>query len=133
MRLCKGCGVQVGPKFHYCDSCRQERQRQATKTYMARARKEQPERIAKAKARAQYKISGDELDALYAEAGDTCPLCQRPFTEEQDSKRAIDHHHVSGKVRGIICTRCNSGIGLAHEDAERMARMADYLRGARQG
>jgi hypothetical protein len=120
--------VEVGPRFQMCDKCRVERQRKATKAYMAKARNEAPERIARIKARAKYRLTDEELDHLLEAAGETCQICLRPFTEEQDTKRAIDHHHSTGKVRGIICTKCNLGIGMANEDLARMERMAAYLR-----
>lgn len=40
----------------------------------------------------------------------------------------IDHDHASGKVRGILCGKCNIAIGLFKDDPELMARAAAYLK-----
>lgn len=42
-------------------------------------------------------------------------------------KHYIDHDHLTGKIRGLLCGRCNSAIGLAAESATRLRDLADYL------
>ena len=39
----------------------------------------------------------------------------------------IDHCHESGKARGLLCTKCNSAIGMFDDDIERMKRAMQYL------
>jgi hypothetical protein len=39
----------------------------------------------------------------------------------------VDHNHATGVVRAILCSRCNSGLGLFCEDPDLMRRAIDYL------
>jgi hypothetical protein len=39
----------------------------------------------------------------------------------------VDHDHETGLARGLTCASCNTALGHAHEDPERLRRMADYL------
>ncbi len=44
-----------------------------------------------------------------------------------DYNLCVDHDHKTGKVRGPLCKRCNSAIGLLDEDTFRMQKAIDYL------
>lgn len=46
-------------------------------------------------------------------------------------KLHVDHDHVSGKMRGLLCQKCNHGIGLMGEDPDRLRRAARYLEESR--
>ena len=56
------------------------------------------------------------------EAGDPCEICG-----DTTAKMAIDHCHDSGKVRGLLCSNCNTALGLLKEDVERMKSMIRYI------
>lgn len=52
-----------------------------------------------------------------------CAICGKP--EEQEGRRlALDHDHQTGVVRGLLCYRCNSGLGFVEEFIQ---RVNDYL------
>jgi hypothetical protein len=40
----------------------------------------------------------------------------------------VDHCHISGKVRGVLCQNCNLGLGHFHDTPEKLERAAAYLR-----
>lgn len=40
---------------------------------------------------------------------------------------AIDHCHISGQVRGLLCPRCNTVLGSCEDDVELLVKMIDYL------
>lgn len=52
-----------------------------------------------------------------------CGLCHEDLFEPEN----VDHDHITGKVRSILCNRCNVMIGLAHEDVRILTRAIDYL------
>lgn len=94
---------------------------------MARKRHENPAVARRAKLRSKYKLTDEELDALFDRADGNCEACGRPFGDAQASKPVIDHDHDTGQVRGVLCTTCNSGIGMLGDDPERLIRALEFL------
>lgn len=72
-----------------------------------------------------YGISPEDFDALLASQEGRCPICG------SDVHRAkgwhLDHDHVTGKVRGILCGPCNNGLGNFNDDPARLRAAAEYL------
>lgn len=80
----------------------------------------------------QYGLSLEQFNALFARQGGCCRLCLRHQLEVPKQKLQIDHDHVTGKVRGLLCAECNMGIGLLRESPEILARAIEYLGAASQ-
>ena len=72
----------------------------------------------------RHGISVEEFWSMYEEQDGTCPICDREIEAEES---AIDHNHVSGAVRGVLCKKCNRGLGLLGDSPENMRRAFDYL------
>lgn len=60
---------------------------------------------------------------MYAQNG-KCAICGDPGTVRILD---LDHNHKSGRVRAYLCNPCNIALGQAHEDPDRLRKMADYL------
>lgn len=69
-----------------------------------------------------YGMLAGEYDALVEEQEHRCAICGA-----LDEKLVVDHCHDSGRVRGLLCDRCNVGIGCMGDNMERLMRAADYL------
>lgn len=56
-----------------------------------------------------------------------CAICRRT---EEETKRMFhaDHNHETGKLRGLLCSDCNTGIGLLRENEEVLTAAIEYLR-----
>lgn len=90
--------------------------------------------------RRRYGITPEEYDALLAEQGGGCAICDR--TPEENGRRlAIDHDHACcpdrrrtcGQcIRGLLCTPCNNRLGVI-EDVEWVAAATVYLNMAKDG
>lgn len=76
---------------------------------------------------AQYGLDRETYALLVFFVGKRCPMCDKAFTEGRVRPRVIDHDHVSGLVRGIICRQCNDKVGHLHENVAWMRNAADYL------
>lgn len=65
-----------------------------------------------------------ELAAMYADQNGRCAICEEP-----PDKRGlvIDHNHTTGEVRGFLCHRCNSALGLLGDDPKRVQSAVRYL------
>jgi len=54
-----------------------------------------------------------------------CAICSKDFGE---TSYHIDHCHTDGSVRGLLCSNCNTGIGLLQEDETIFNNAIQYLR-----
>ena len=76
----------------------------------------------------RYGLSLADFERLCEAQGDRCAICRSPETDGWDL--AVDHDHMTGKVRGLLCRRCNAGLGLLRDDEQLLRRAADYLASA---
>lgn len=60
-----------------------------------------------------------------AAQGGVCSICG--LVNENGKRLSVDHNHHTGKVRGLLCHRCNFAIGQLGEDIDRLLRMRGYL------
>lgn len=77
--------------------------------------------------RRKYGISAADYEAMLRKQDDRCQICRRPSLD--DKRLAVDHNHVTGAVRGLLCSNCNSGIALLGDDHKRLLRAAAYVAG----
>lgn len=73
--------------------------------------------------KANYDITPREVDQRLKDQDNACAICQQPF----EDKPMVDHDHKSGKVRGLLCHHCNTGIGLMRDDPKLLYRAARYI------
>jgi hypothetical protein len=66
---------------------------------------------------------GFKARALAAQGG-VCAVCRRPLVVEA---AILDHDHLTGNDRGILCGRCNSGLGFFGDQVEGLERAIGYL------
>jgi transposase len=66
----------------------------------------------------RYGISLDDVDALFQIQKGRCFICNGNFFGKDKLIQVIDHNHNTGKVRGLLCQKCNSALGLFGDDLE---------------
>lgn len=69
----------------------------------------------------RYGISRDDVDRVRAQQHDRCAICGTEGPEH------LDHDHDSGKIRQLLCQRCNHGLGLFRDDPTILRGAADYV------
>lgn len=70
-----------------------------------------------------YGLSSCDYDELLAKQGGACAICK----STPDRPLVVDHCHATGAIRGLLCGRCNSAIGLLDDDPKRAASAVAYL------
>lgn len=80
----------------------------------------------KSNLRTKYNLSYEEWQALVEKHGNKCAICGN---FEVDGKRlSIDHCHTTKKVRGLLCTGCNGGLGLFKDNTKSLEAAIVYLK-----
>ena len=74
-----------------------------------------------------YGISLADYEAMFERQGGACAICKRTGLT-----LCVDHCHLTGEVRGLLCIRCNSAIGFCNDDPVLLQAAAAYLRAARE-
>jgi hypothetical protein len=68
---------------------------------------------------------------MLQEQGGVCAICKQPPTGKWKGKYstrlAVDHDHATGAVRGLLCGRCNGGLGNFSDNMETMHKAMLYL------
>jgi hypothetical protein len=68
----------------------------------------------------------DQYGTLLAAQGGICAICGGPPTGMGKSYH-VDHDHETGIVRGLLCSNCNTALGLLGDDPSRLAAAIRYL------
>lgn len=77
---------------------------------------------------ANYQMSIDEYRNLLSEQSNSCFICLRPFDLNDQARRPhLDHCHETGKVRGILCFRCNTALGKFQDNPDLLRKAAEYV------
>jgi hypothetical protein len=73
-----------------------------------------------------YNITIDEYNSLFLNQNGRCKICGI-HQSELTIPLCIDHNHNTGKIRGLLCRKCNTGIGLLGDNKDRLFRAFSYL------
>lgn len=77
----------------------------------------------------KYGMSMADFESLLAMQNGACAICSgRPHSMLLFH---VDHDHVTGKVRGILCQRCNMSLGGFGDSADLLTKAISYLKGVR--
>ena len=74
---------------------------------------------------ARYGVSREALRQMWEAQDGKCAICGDP---PQQKRLAVDHCHATGKVRALLCHRCNGAVGMMRDDPALLERAAQYIR-----
>lgn len=75
----------------------------------------------------KYGLTMADFEALLAEQGGACAICGGP-PNGPGVRLHVDHCHDSDRIRGLLCGKCNTAVGLLDDNPERAEKVAAYLR-----
>lgn len=131
MKLCKGCQNNLpdnkfsitdkkkGTLRSLCIKCSNEKD-------IERYHRERKEESRNKHLKRNFGITLEEYDALLEKQDNHCEIC--PRTPEENGRRlCVDHDHKTGKVRGLLCTPCNTLLGQANDNEDILLKAIQYL------
>ena len=78
----------------------------------------------------EYGLTIEEYDAMSVQQGSVCAICKQPETQERNGVKyrlAVDHCHRTGKIRGLLCFKCNSAMGQFEKRDVPIRNIEEYL------
>lgn len=76
----------------------------------------------------RYGLNQYQLDEMYKVQNNSCAICNRTDTGiERTKKLSVDHCHITGEVRGLLCNWCNQGLGHFRDSPELLTKAVEYL------
>lgn len=107
---------------------------EVARKYHSKRRADDPDMHREYHFRRQYGITVSDYDAMLRAQNDQCAICgakESRFWKKGVSPvprlLAVDHDHVTGAVRGLLCGDCNVGMGAFRDDPFLVMRAAQYL------
>lgn len=76
--------------------------------------------------KAKYGLTEEEYKKLFASQNNKCAICGCEFNE--NNKGFVDHSHINNEVRGLLCTKCNTLLGMANDNIEVLEKAIQYLK-----
>ena len=73
-----------------------------------------------------YGLTKDDYEKLILKCNNNCEICNVSFIDNNLTPN-IDHCHTTNKVRGLLCTSCNKGIGIFKDDIFLLNNLIEYL------
>lgn len=72
-----------------------------------------------------YGISLDEYNDMYKQQDGKCYICGKNMSGKEIK---VDHDHITGKVRKLLCHNCNTSLGLLNENPDLFRKCEEYLK-----
>ena len=75
----------------------------------------------------RYKLTVEEYEQMYESQQHQCKICKEPNELGGMTGLVVDHCHTTLKVRGLLCRKCNNGLGIFKDDIEIFNNAIKYL------
>ncbi|MEJ7873163.1 MAG: endonuclease VII domain-containing protein [Rubrobacteraceae bacterium] len=117
-KRCPECGQTKSVKEFY-------RQRSSSGRFAAYCKPCDVQKTGRSARKRKYGVAVAEYDDLLLKQDGRCAICKRlPYTKKG---LVVDHCHQTGAIRGILCSRCNSALGMLDDSPALLERALEYL------
>ena len=130
---CKDCEKNMAKKWY-------QKNPGYAKSKAKKWREEHPEKVAiyregnrlksyMGEVKRKYGLSENGFKEMLQSQNEKCLICESHFAWNKRSNTPhVDHCHASGKVRGLLCRRCNSSLGYFNDNPALFESAANYLK-----
>lgn len=117
---CKDCASVVDKKWRIENP---EKSRRISKTSYDRHMT--PEKRFNYKLKHVYNLKREDFDKMYDTQNGKCKLCYKEIKAQVQSH--VDHNHDTGVIRGLLCSKCNLGLGHFYDNSDVLVRASKYI------
>lgn len=127
MKTCKICGITKNNSLflkdrNKCRSCHSKYCKDRRKNNDELRKKENEDMTWRRRNR-EYGLSKEQFYIILKKQKEKCAICSI-FINDRCS---VDHNHITGKARGLLCNNCNSGIGMFEDNVFLLNQAIKYL------
>lgn len=73
-----------------------------------------------------FKIPAEQYENMLLEQDGKCAICHKICSSGM--RLSVDHDHDTNQIRGLLCGKCNRGLGMYDDDIEKILSAVDYLK-----
>lgn len=106
--------------YSWCMPCNHE---YGKKYYQDNKNKERQKLYLKNRRLSAFGLDSESFDKILESQNGLCAICKVPSLKTLH----VDHNHSSGKVRGLLCFKCNVAVGLLKDNIENTKSLLEYL------
>ena len=110
-----------------CKLCRSAYQKQRREKNYEAVRQTEINNHKKNRLRNNYGITNEDYELMLSQQNNSCAICGK----HKDSFKialAVDHDHATGNVRGLLCSKCNVGLGHFNDEVGLLEKAILYLK-----
>ena len=74
-----------------------------------------------------YGLTFEEFEAMLSNQDNCCAICKSTKPLGRHKRFNVDHHNKTGRVRGLLCSNCNTALGLVDDNIHTLKSMIEYL------
>lgn len=114
---------QKGKNINTCKKCRvdQKRERDRIDPY------EHKRRTRNSNLKRKFGITLDDYEDMLFAQGGRCLICDI-YDRELTKELCVDHNHETGKIRGLLCNRCNTLVGFLEKNKDLLSMAFNYIK-----
>jgi len=106
-----------------CQVCAYDKNKQ----WFAKKIKEDPDYYRYRNLKKLYGISREDYDSTLSKQEGKCAICRKDAADSVHGNLYVDHDHGTGNIRGLLCDKCNTGLGHFQDSADIMSEAIKYL------
>ena len=76
----------------------------------------------------KYGLTVKDYDDMCEKQKGLCVICGKPQCMKNTTRLSVDHCHNTNKVRGLLCSKCNSGLGFFMDNKQNLLNAIKYLK-----
>ena len=110
----------------YAVPANRDKKRKRQRRYYYRHREKRLDAVRKV----NYQISAEVYRQMLTSQNELCAICSCPSNSTYRGRKrqlAVDHDHLTGQIRGLLCNGCNAGLGYFRSNPQFLVAAAEYL------